>query len=121
MPFEDILGQDPPVAFLKALLAQERLSGSCLFAGPEGVGKALSGGLFPDRFHGTDSARLRANVGPYCAADLRREARGFRRSAAEGFRRLRFLRQPSKPSFPEPGREASCPESFGDFRARLFH
>ena len=46
MSFDDILGQDRAVSFLKALLKSERLSGSYLFAGPQGVGKALSARRF---------------------------------------------------------------------------
>ena len=44
--FDDILGQEKPVALLKALLEKERLSGSTLFTGPEGVGKALTAKQF---------------------------------------------------------------------------
>ena len=46
MSFDDILGQDRAVSFLKALLESGRLSGSYLFAGPVGVGKRLAARRF---------------------------------------------------------------------------
>ena len=41
MLFDEVLGQENAVSYLKALLETDRLSGSYFFAGPEGVGKAL--------------------------------------------------------------------------------
>lgn len=41
MSFKDILGQERPVGILKSYIEQDRLDGSHLFSGPQGVGKML--------------------------------------------------------------------------------
>ena len=46
MSLSDILGQKGALLLLKSLLREKRLSGSYLFAGPEGVGKRLSARRF---------------------------------------------------------------------------
>ena len=46
MSLNDVLGQKGAVLLLKSLLRERRLSGSYLFAGPEGVGKSLSARRF---------------------------------------------------------------------------
>jgi len=42
MAFQDIRGQDKPIARLKSSLQKNHLSGAYLFSGPEGVGKKLA-------------------------------------------------------------------------------
>ena len=56
MSFDDILGQDRAVSFLKALLESGRLSGSYLFAGPVGVGKRLAARRFAQALLGETGA-----------------------------------------------------------------